>query len=187
MNKSIFKKFLLLITAAGLIFSLTACEGQSILTPKPPDLNKNFEFTADITCGDQEFSAWFGRNGVGKWQAALTQPYEVQGVNFTYNKGTAAASFEGITIDNLNEDFSSSPICAIITELENAVQDINAAVIYKDGGYTVQTGNTVLSFAQGTAQPESFEISSEGIKGTVTDFKITGEIFEGGADIVLVN
>lgn len=187
MNKSILKKFLSIITAAGLIFSLTACEGQNILAPKPPDLNKNFEFTADITCGDSKFSAWFGRNGVGKWQAALTQPYEVQGVNFTYNRGTASASFEGITIDTLNEDFTSSPVCTIITELENAVQDINAAVIYGDGGYRVQTGNTVLSFTQGTAQPDGFEISSEGIKGTVTDFKITGEIFEGGADIVLVS
>lgn len=187
MNKVILRKFLSAISAAGLILSLTACEGQNILAPKPPDLDKTFEFTADIACGDSEFSAWFGRTGVGKWQAALTQPYEIQGINFTFDRGTAAASFEGMTVDTLTEDFALSPICGLITELEKAVQDANAAVIYGDGGYSVQTGNTVMSFEQGKAEPNAFEIASEGIKGTITDFKVTGEIFEEGADVVFVN
>ncbi|MBD5104869.1 MAG: hypothetical protein HDT47_08425 [Ruminococcaceae bacterium] len=178
----------IVLSASGLIaaLSLTACEGQSILTPKPPELNKLFEFSANITCDTGSFSALFSRTAIGSWEVTVTEPYELQGITFTYTKGNAGASLDGLTADMLTSEFSSSPVACIAEALENAVQDGLASVVYADNSYTVHSGGTVLSFPQGSNVPGGFEITDKQIKGEITEFNVTEEIFKDGADVVLV-
>lgn len=178
----------IVLSAAGLIaaLSLTACEGQNLLAPKPPELNKLFKFSANITCGTGGFSALFSRTAIGSWEVTVTEPYELQGITFTYTKGNAGASLDGLTAEALTSEFSYSPVACIAEALENAVQDGMASVVYADNSYTVHSGGTVLSFPQGSNVPGGFEIADKQIKGEITEFNIIEEIFKDGADVVLV-
>lgn len=178
----------IVFSAAALIaaLSLTACEGQNLLAPKPPELNKLFKFSANITCDTGGFSALFSRIAIGSWEVTVTEPYELQGITFTYTKGNAGASLDGLTAEALTSEFSSSPVACIAEALENAVQDGMASVVYADNSYTVHSGDTVLSFPQGSNVPGGFEIADKQIKGEITEFNVIEEIFKDGADVVLV-
>ncbi len=59
-------------------------------------------------------------------------------------------------------------------------------MVYGDQSYAVNSGNTVMYFQQGSAVPEAFEIPEKQIKGEISEFNITGEIFRDGADVVLM-
>ena len=178
----------LLLTAAALIsaLSLTACEAQNILAPKPPNLNKLFNFTASITCTTGNFSALFSRTAIGNWEITLTEPYELQGVSFSCSKNGVTASLEELSAAPSMSDFSDSPITYIANSLESAVQNSSASVIYGDSTYAVNAGDTVLYFEQGSAVPKAFEITDKQIKAEISEFNITEEIFKDGADVVLL-
>lgn len=186
----IFKKVIGCIVAVGCtigLLALTACENGGILAPKAPDLNKQFEMTAEVVWGDSSFTVMASRVFLGKWRVVLNEPYEVQGVTFDYSKDGFTAALEGVGDEVLTSDFSSSPIAAMIDALENAVQDSNAAVTYLDGGYRVSSGDCVLSFEQGSSAPVGFEIPKEKISVRITDFTIKGDIFKDGADVVIIS
>ena len=183
---NVFKKLILTSAALAAAVFFTACEGQSFLAPKPPDLNKLFNFTASISTEKGDFSALFSRTAIGSWEITVTEPYELQGISFSYAKGTAAASLGELNVEALTSEFSFSPVASIAEALENAVQDGGASVIYGDGVYTLQSGGTVLSFLQGSGVPNGFEISEKRIKGEITEFNVTEDIFKDAADVVLV-
>lgn len=168
------------------LLTLTACKNGGILAPKTPDLNKQFDLTAEVVWDDGEFSLTASRISVGRWKVVLNEPYEVQGVEFGYSKDGFTAAFGGIGEESLISDFAGSPIAVMIDALENAVQDSNAAVAYLDGEYRISSGECVLSFPQGSASPMGFEIPKEKISGKITDFKVIGDIFKDGADVVIV-
>lgn len=185
----ILKRAIGLIAAAGCTFgllTLTSCENGGILAPKAPDLNKQFDMTAEVTCGDSSFAFTASRISVGRWKVVMNEPYEVQGVTFSYSKDGFTAALEEVGEQELTSDFGSSPIAAIVSALENAVQDPNGAVAYDDKGYKVSSGESVLSFEQGSSAPTGFEIPKEKISGRITDFAVTGEIFKDGADVAIV-
>lgn len=163
--------------------SLASCSGQGLLAPSAPDLNKQFTLTATVTSGDSSFTADFTRSHVGHWQVTLTEPYEVQGVSFNYTGGSASAAFGELTADSLTADFAASPPALMISALENTVQDSTASVSYQSDTYTVQSGSCTLTFAQGSAAPIAIDLPN--LKAEITDFKITGDIFPEGADVVV--
>lgn len=171
--------------AVGLL-SLTSCENGGILAPKAPDLNKQFDMTAEAAWGDSSFAFTASRISVGRWKVVMNEPYEVQGVTFGCSKDGFTASVDGMSEETLTSDFVRSPIAVMIGALEDAVQDSNAAVSYQDGGYRVSSGEGVLSFEQGSSAPVGFEIPKEKISCKITDFTVTGEIFKDGADVVIV-
>lgn len=183
---STIKKLLLTAAAIAGMISLTACEGQNLLAPKPPNLNKLFNFTASVTGNEGEFSALFTRNAVGSWEITVTEPYELQGVTFSYAKGEVTASLDGLSAAPSMSELSGSPIVYITDALEAAVQDGMASVVYGDNSYAVNSGSTVLYFEQGSGTPKAFEISDKQIKGEISEFNITEEIFKDGADVVLL-
>lgn len=186
---NVFRKAIKLIAALGCtvgLLTLTACDNGGILAPKAPDLNKQFDMTAEVTWGDGSFAFTASRVSVGRWKVVMNEPYEVQGVTFGYSKDGFTAALEEVGEQGLTSDFGSSPIAVMIGALENAVQDSNAAVTYFDGGYKVSSGDGVLSFEQGNSAPVSFEIPKEKISGRITDFTVTGEIFKDGADVAIV-
>ena len=86
----------ILLTAALTLgaLTLTACESQNLLSPKPPDLNKLFTFSASISCETGNFSALFTRTAMGSWDITLTEPYELQGITFSRTKEGIKASLE---------------------------------------------------------------------------------------------
>ena len=178
----------ILLTAALTLgaLTLTACEGQNLLSPKPPDLNKLFTFSASISCETGNFSALFTRTAMGSWDITLTEPYELQGITFSRTKEGVKASLENLSAKSLTSEFSDSPLTFITDSIESAVQNGNASVVYGDQSYAVNSGNTVMYFQQGSAVPEAFEIPEKQIKGEISEFNITGEIFRDGADVVLM-
>lgn len=163
--------------------SLASCSGQSLLAPSPPDLNKQFTLTARVTGGDGSFTANFTRSNVGRWQVTVTEPYEVQGVSFAYSSGGVSASFGELSAEALTADFAASPPALLISAFENTVQDPAASVAYQSDAYTVQSGNCTLTFQKGSYAPTAIELP--GLKAEITDFKITGEVTPGGADVVI--
>lgn len=179
------KKAIGCTAALACALALTACGSGGILAPKAPDLNKRFDMTADVVCGDSSFSLTMSRNSVGRWQVVLNEPYEVQGVTFSCSKDGAAAALDEVSIDGLTSDFGFSPIAVMVDALESAVGDSDAAVTYLDGGYRVSSGDCVLSFEQGSSAPVGFEIPKEKISGKISEFTVTGELFN-GADVVVV-
>lgn len=178
----------LLITAAAIIgiLSLTACEGQTLLAPKPPNLNKLFSFTASISCQKGDFSAMFSRTAIGNWEITLTEPYELQGVSFSYSKNGVTATLDELSASPSMSDFSDSPVTYIADALETAVQNSAASVVYGDASFAVNSGDTVMYFEQGSSVPNAFEIADKSIKGEIGEFNITEEIFKDGADVVLM-
>lgn len=180
------KKFLLTAAAIAGLFTMTACENQNILAPKPPNLNKLFNFTASVTCETSSFSALFSRTAVGSWDITITEPYEIQGISFSCSKNGTEASFYELTAAPSTSDFSNSPLTYIADSLETAVQNSSASVIYGDSGFAVNAGDTILYFEQGSAVPKAFEITDKQIKAEISEFNITEEIFKDGADVVLV-
>lgn len=178
-------KVLLNCSAAMLCaVSLASCSGQSFLAPSAPDLNKQFQMTARVTSGDSVFTADFARTSVGQWQVTITEPYEVQGVSFTYSGGNASASFGEFSADALTADFAASPPALMISAMENTVQDSAANVAYQSDTFTVQSGTCLLTFQQGSAAPTAMELPN--LKAEITDFKITGDIFPAGVDVIVV-
>ena len=166
---------------------LAACGSNGgILAPKPPDLNKLFTLTANITQGEQSYAVQLDRTAIGRWKVTFSEPYQLQGVSFVYSKEGVSASYDGISVDSLTDDFSSSLAAAMIRELETAVQDRNGAVRYNENGFTVQSGGCVLSFSKNGDKPEKFEIAKEKIFGEITDFRFNEDLFSGGADVVIV-
>ena len=163
--------------------ALASCSGNGLLAPSAPDLNKQFTLTATVTSGDSSFTADFTRSHVGHWQVTVTEPYEVQGVSFTYMGGSTSAAFGELTADTVTADFAASPPGLIISAFENTVQDSAAGVAYQADTYTVQSGNCLLTFQQGSAAPIALELPE--LKAEITDFRITGEIFPNGADVVV--
>ncbi len=178
----------ILFTAALTLgaLTLTACEGQNLLSPKPPELNKLFTFSASISCDTGNFSALFTRSAMGSWDITLTEPYELQGITFSRGKDGAKASLADLSAESLANEFSNSPLTYITDSLESAVQNGNASVVYGDQSYAVNSGDTVIYFQQGSAVPCAFEIPEKQIKGEITEFNITGEIFRDGADVALM-
>ena len=176
---------LLKCTAAMLCaVSLASCSGQSFLAPSAPDLNKQFQMTAHVTSGDSVFTADFARSNVGQWQVTITEPYEVQGVSFTCSGGKVSASFGEFSADSLTADFAASPPALMISAIENTVQDSAASVAFQSDTFTVQSGNCLLTFQQGSAAPTAIDLPN--LKAEITDFKITGDIFPNGADVIVV-
>ena len=164
--------------------SLASCSGQSFLAPSAPNLNKQFQMTARVTSGDSTFTADFSRTSVGRWQVTVTEPYEVQGVTFTCSGGNASASFGEFSADTLTADFAASPPALMISAMENTVQDGAANVAYQSDTFTVQSGNCLLTFQHGSAAPIAMELPN--LKAEITDFRITGDIFPDGADVIVV-
>ena len=163
--------------------ALASCSGQSFLAPSAPNLNKQLEMTANVTCGDSSFTAQFVRSSVGKWQVTVTEPYEVQGVSFVYSSGAVSASFGELSAETLTADFAASPPALLISAFENTVQDGAASVAYQQDTYTVLSGNCLLTFNQGSAAPIALDLPE--LTAEITDFKITGDIFPGGADVIV--
>lgn len=166
---------------------LVACGSNGgILAPKAPNLNKTFTMTAKITQGEESCTADLSRTEVGKWKITFSEPYQLQGVNFIYSKDGVSASYDGLSVESLTEDFSSSPTAATIKALENLVQDGNAAVKYNENGFTVQSGDCIMSFPKGESKPDKFEISNEKIFGEITDFQFNDDLFKEGQDVIIV-
>ena len=169
------------------VLALAACGSNGgILTPKPPDMNKLFTFTANITQAEQSYSVQLDRTAAGKWQVTFTEPYTLQGVSFSYSKEGVSVDYDGISVDSLTDDFSSSFIAAMVRSLESAVQDGNGTVRYNENGFTVQSGECVLSFPKNGDKPDKFEIAKEKIHGEITDFRFNGDVISGGADVVVI-
>ena len=180
-----FPKVILKCGAATLCaIALASCSGSGLLAPSAPDLNKQFTLTARVTGGDSNFTANFTRSNVGRWQVTVTEPYEVQGVSFAYSGSGVSASFGELSADTLTADFAASPPGLIISALENTVQDSAASVTYQSDTYTVRSGNCTLTFAQGSYAPTAIELPD--LKAEITDFRITGDVTPGGADVVIV-
>lgn len=169
--------------AAALTFS--ACGAGGLLSPKAPELNKKFEMTAEVTCGNSSFTANFSRLNVGSWEVTVTDPYEVQGLSFAYSGGTASASFDGIAAEQLTDDFASSPAGKVISAVENAVQDKTASVSFSDDGLIVQSGECIMAFSEGSSVPSALDLPQSRISAKITDFKVTGEIFPDGVDVIV--
>ena len=179
-----FPKIILKCGAAAICAAaLSSCSGQGFLAPSAPNLNKQLEMTASVTCGDSSFTAQFVRSSIGKWQVTVTEPYEVQGVSFAYSSGAVSASFGELSAETLTADFAASPPALLISAFENTVQDNNPSVAYQQNTYTVLSGNCLLTFNQGSAAPIALELPE--LTAEITDFKITGDIFPGGADIIV--
>lgn len=181
-----FPKVILKCAAATLCAaSLASCSGQGFLAPPAPDLNKQFTLTAHVTGGDSSFTADFSRTSAGQWKVTVTEPYEVQGVTFSYSGGSVSASFGELTAEALTADFAASPPALMIAALENTIQDSTASVSYQADAYTVQSGSCTLTFAQGSAAPIAMELPN--LKAEITDFKLTGDIFPDDPDVVVVD
>ncbi len=178
----------ILFTAALTLgaLTLTACEGQNILSPKPPDLNKLFTFSASISCETGNFSALFTRTAMGSWDITLTEPYELQGITFSRTGDGVNASLDNLSAKVLSDGYSNSPLTFITDSIESAVRDSSASVVYGDQSYAVNSGDTVMYFQQGSAVPSAFEIPEKQIKGEISEFSVMGEIFRDGADVVLM-
>ena len=169
------------------VLALAACGSNGgILTPKPPDMNKLFTFSANITQGEQSYSVQLDRTDAGKWQVTFAEPYTLQGVSFSYSKEGVSADYDGISAPSLTDDFSSSFIAVMVRSLESAVQDGNGAVRYNENGFTVQSGECILSFPKNSDKPNKFEIAKEKIQGEITDFRFNGDVVLSGADVVVV-
>lgn len=181
---SFLKAFLGCGAASLCVVALASCSGQSLLAPSAPDLNKQFQMTAQVTCGDSVFTADFSRTGVGQWQVTVTEPYEVQGVSFSYSSGAVSASLGEFSAETLTADFAASPPALIISALENTVQDAAVNVAYQADTYTVQSGSCLLTFRQGGAAPTAMELP--GLTAEITDFRVTGSIVSDEADVVVV-
>ena len=179
-----FPKVILKCCAALLcVFSLASCSGNGLLAPSAPNLNKQLTLTARITTDEGSFTADFTRSNIGKWQVTVTEPYEVQGVSFACDHGSFSAALGDLTADTLTVDFAASPPALIISAFENTVQDSAAAVSYQADTYTVRSGDCTLTFKQGSPAPIAMELST--LKAEITDFRITGEIFPDGVDVVV--
>ena len=100
---------------------LTSCEGESLLSPKPPQLNKLFSFSASISCGSGDFSAVFNRTAVGSWDITLTEPYELQGITFTCDKEGVRAALGELSAEPSDSEFLNSPLSFITDSLESIV------------------------------------------------------------------
>lgn len=185
-HMNLIKKVIGFTAASACALVLSACGSSGILAPKAPDLNKQFDMTADVVCGDSSFSLTMSRTSVGRWRVVLNEPYEVQGVTFGYAKDGVTAALDGVGVDEITSDFGASPIAVMINAFESVIGDNNAAVTYLDGGYRVSSGDCVLSFENGSSNPVGFEIPKEKISGKVSEFTVTGELFKDGADVVVI-
>ena len=180
-----FPKAILKCGAATLCaVTLASCSGQGFLAPSAPDLNKQFTLTAHVTSGDSDFTADFTRSNTGKWQVTLTEPYEVQGVTFTYSAGKASAGYGDLTADALTADFAASPPGLIISAFEDTVQDSAASTAYQKDTYMVRSGSCTLTFAQDSGAPILMELPN--LKAEISDFKITGDILPEKSDVIIV-
>lgn len=167
---------------------LAACGSNGgILAPKAPDLNKLFTMTANITKGEQSYALQLDRTEIGKWKITFSEPYQLQGVSFIYSKEGVSAAYDGLSADSLTDDFSSSLAAAIIRALETAVLDNSGTVKYNENGFTLQSGECILSFPKSGDKPEKFEIPKEKIFGEITDFRFNEDLFANGADVVIIN
>ena len=180
-----FPKAILKCGAATLCaITLASCSGQGFLAPSAPDLNKQFTLTAHVTCGDSDFTADFTRSNTGKWQVTLTEPYEVQGVTFTYSAGKVSAGYGNLTADALTADFADSPPGLIISAFEDTVQDSSPSTSYQKEAYIVRSGSCTLTFAQDSGAPILMELPN--LKAEISDFKITGDILPEKSDVIIV-
>ena len=177
------KALILAAFSATAALTFSACGAGGLLSPKAPELNKKFEMTAEVTCGDSSFTANFSRLNVGSWEVTVTDPYEVQGLSFAYSGGTASASFDGIAAEQLTADFASSPAGKVISAVENAVQDKTASVSFSD--LIVQSGECIMAFSEGSSVPSALDLPQSRISAKITDFKVTGEIFPDGVDVIV--
>lgn len=178
---NILKKLSAVISAAALILILTGCENAGgLLAPKAPDLNKKFTFTANLDCGGENLSANFAREDTGNWKVEITEPYQIQGVTFSINGGEITAGFGELTAEKITASlFSDSEISSLVKALESSVVDLNGKVSYNQDSYTVSWQDLLLSFPTGSSAPTALEIPSKGIKGEISEFKVTGDILPG--------
>lgn len=167
---------------------LAACGSNGgILAPKAPDLNKLFTMTANITQGEKSYALQLDRTEIGRWKVTFSEPYQLQGVSFIYSKEGVSACYDGLSAESLTDDFSSSLAAVIIRTLETAVQDNTGAVKYSENGFTLQSGECILSFPKSGDKPNSFEIPKEKIFGEITDFRFNEDLFSNGADVVIID
>lgn len=82
--------------AAGTLL-LSGCGGKLPFTQKPPDFNKTYTVTADITFDNLKAKANLTRVTSDEWEFAFTEPKQLNGLTIKLNSERFAASLGGLS------------------------------------------------------------------------------------------
>jgi hypothetical protein len=115
------KKTAIIITISIFMLMTASCRGLSlpnILSPAQLDLDKSYEFTANIRHGEFNTAAQFQRKNTNNWEIILTEPFTVEGMTMIYEDGQFMAVYEDLTGIVTNDD---AVYKFIIDSFENAI------------------------------------------------------------------
>jgi len=114
------KKLISLILGLTALVAFTACSGVMKVNPDNLNLNKAYEFKADITFSDFTAKAELKRKNENSWEIALLEPYALNGLVYTYQGGRITAEFGGLVGDFSGNAQSDAIYKLIADAFENA-------------------------------------------------------------------
>lgn len=170
-----------LIKIAALISScslLCAC-GTNMLSPKLPDLDKSLAFSAEVSVNDTLYCADFERKGTDSWLISFSSPFSVGGMSLEVNGANALAAYDGVETKLDVTDFEKSPLCAVISSVEEAASNPNGVTASAaQEGVVAQGKAGDLDFTlklNENGAPVALEINAIGLFAAISSFEITGE------------
>jgi len=91
-----FSKRILPLILAVFALMLSSCDGVMKVNPDNLNLNKASVFAANIEYEEFSAKAEFKREKEYSWMIAMTEPYAMNGLVYTYKNGEITASFGGL-------------------------------------------------------------------------------------------
>ena len=119
-RRAIMKKIsLVLAVFSALVLTLSACAGVSFLSPDDLDLDKAYNFSANMSFGSFDASAQFERQSASVWNVTFSEPYALAGMEIVYRSGEVTSRFEGVEFTAPGN--SDAVVAQIIDAFEDAI------------------------------------------------------------------
>ncbi|MCL1903112.1 MAG: hypothetical protein FWF94_01680 [Oscillospiraceae bacterium] len=163
------------VVAAIIVF--TACSGVATINPDKLKIDKAYKFAANITYNDFVFAAEFERKDADAWEVVLTEPFEVEGIQLTYNGGELTAVVDGL--DNSRALPDSNAATHIIKAFENAINGEGREVVAygEEIRISSRAGGSAfsyeLTFNKQTLEPISISIHERGLKADFSEVQVS--------------
>ncbi|MCL2632885.1 MAG: hypothetical protein FWD34_00030 [Oscillospiraceae bacterium] len=172
------RSFILLLVFSLILIS--ACSGVTRINPDSLKLNKAYEFTVNMSKGEFNTVARFARKNADIWEITLLEPFALEGISLTYNKGVVSADFDGVTANS--EKIQPNAVYAIvISALENAFCGEGREIVSAGEIITI-TGSTgtyayTLTLDKKTLQPLELKMPDASLTAAFSQ-TITSDIIE---------
>lgn len=127
----------MLIFVCMIIFG--GCEKEPQVS-KPVKYNENFCHTAEITQGNDKFSAEIKRGGQGSWQWVFSKPETIENMTVTYSSDVAKVEFQGLSYALNKSNMPKNGMISLVCDALDTVVSQKQVKCVKQGDILTETG-----------------------------------------------